>query len=548
MSATSYLPVAANARPAADLMTDVVIVGSSPGALCAAIACRQLRLEVLLMEPSGKLGGPGGGSDGRVWLPGHHGLPGDDYATARDYFDRVVGDFEPCSSAPRRHAFLNGTAALASWLADLGVELEPDVAGDYYPDVPGALASGRVLRPGAVDLTAIGQLAEFLPGSAFGSSQGVVDKLESGVRRVGELATGRRWARGRAALEAGLLAICQRLQVNIWWQAPVRELLMAADNARVSGVVADRAGRQVRVFAGRGVILADGGFGADAALRRQFLPKPSRPDWTIGKASDAGVRQLGWAQDLGLQLAGMGYAWWRPGLWAPSAPSVTAAGRALARPHGFLVDEQGQRFTNEAGRPVDVARAIYARFNDLGPQATFWLVIDADHRKHYRLGKLEPGRLPRAAENSGLVVSARTLPELATKIKVDAAGLHATAVRFNALCETGTDEDFHRGTRAWERDRGDRKNAPNPCLGAVAKPPFYAVRVVPADLGTKGGLLTDEYSRALFDDGRPMPGLWAIGSSASSVTGPADPAPGVGLAEAMVAGRAAAASIATAEW
>lgn len=552
MSRSAPLPVVAAGRPAADLMTDVVIVGSSPGALCTAIACRQAGLEVLIAEPSGHFGGRSGSRDGRLWLPARTGTQ-DDYATARDYFDRVVGDFEPCSSAPRRHGFLTGTAGLADWLGSLGIDLEPDQVGDYYAQLPGALPLGRVLRPAAVETTTIGRLAEFLPDEAEASSTGLFDKLESGARKVGELTLGRRWATGGVALTAGLLAVCQRLQVNIWWQAPVRELVVAggrlgaAGDGRIAGVVIDRGGRQVRVLAGQAVVLADGGFEADAGLRREFLPPPSRPDWTIGSPSKAGARQLTWAAQLGLQLGGMGYAWWRPGLWAPGVP-VRDAGRSLAVPHGFVVDSTGQRFTDEASAGADFCRALYSRFNDLGPQLEAWLIVDSEHRKRYRLGDLEPGRLPRAAEKSGFVASARSLPELAWTIKVDAAGLQATAERFAQHAADGRDPDFARGESAADKARGDRKMRGNPCLGAVAKPPFYAVRVVPADLGTKGGLLTDERARVLRTDGTAMPGLWAIGSSAASVTGPADPAPGVAMAEAMVFGRAAAASIAEAIW
>ncbi len=548
----NLVPVAVDARPPADLMTDVVIVGSSPGALAAAIACRQAGLEVLVTEPTGQFGGRTGCGDGQLWLPAREGASEDDYATARDYFDRVVGDFEPCSSAPRRHGFLTGARTLADWLGGLGIALELDSASDYYSAVPGALSSGRVLRPAAVETSIIGRLAEFLPADSGLDPEGLLDKLEHGARRLGKLALGRHWVDGELGLLVGLLAACQRFQVNLWWQGPVRELIVTtqpdrpADTRRIAGVIVERAGRLVRVFAGRGVVLADGGFEADPGLRREFLPRPSRPDWTIGNPSDRGVLQLAWASQLGLQLGGMGYAWWRPGLWAPDV-AVQDAGRALALPHGFVVDSTGRRFTDEAGVGVDVCRALYARYNDLGPQSQAWLIVDSEHRKRYRLGSLEPGRPPKSSEQSGFIISAQTLPELAWKIKIDAGGLQATAERFAQQADDGRDTDFERGSSETQRARGDRKVRPNPCLGAVAKPPFYAVRVVPADLGTKGGLLTDEHSRVLREDGTAMAGLWAIGSSAASVSGPADPAPGVGLAEAVVFGRAAAAAIATSE-
>ncbi|GAA2180038.1 3-oxosteroid 1-dehydrogenase [Brooklawnia cerclae] len=562
-----FLPVATSARPRTDLMTDVVVVGSDPGALAAALACRQAGWEVLVAEPTGQLGGQAANGSGRLWLPGGSAASGgvdDDYATARDYFDRVVGDPDAATSAPRRHAFLTGTAALHEWLTRLGVELRPDGVGDNYPHVPGGLGAGRVFVPGDHDATAIGMLGERLPGGVAPEPGGVVDRIEQGARAVGGAARGRRLVHGGAGLVAALLAACQRLQVTVWWDAPVQRLItVSRDEAGgngsddpgavtgegtggaevgVAGVVIERAGRPVRVLAGRGVVLAQGGFGADARLRREYLPVPSRPAWTIGAAADAGIRQLAWAQHLGLELAGLGNAWWRPALWMAGAGAVDPAG-ALAAPHGFVVDATGRRFADEAAAGVDFCRALFARARQFGPETVpAWLIVDADHRRRYRLGDIQPGHLPRSAARSGAVISARTLPELAWRIHVDAAGLQATAERFDMFVETGSDDDFGRGSSVADRARGDAGNRPNPCLGAVARPPFHAVRVVPGDRGTKGGLLTDEHARVLCAGG-PVPGLWAIGTAAASVTGAADPAPGTGLAEAMVMGRVCARSI-----
>lgn len=525
-------------------MTDVVVIGSDPGGLAAAIACRQAGWEVLVVESGPRLGSRDATGRGQLWLPGHGGID-DDYASARDYFDRVVGDGDAAGTAQRRHAFLTGAGWLADWLAGLGVGLHPDREGDHYPLVPGGVAAGRVLVPQPLDATVIGQLAEVVPDGLPSSAGTLVDRIEHGARAVGGIARGRRTVHGGAALVVGLLAACQRLQVNIWWNAPVQRLVTARPTGhpqqRVTGVICNRAGRSVRIFAGRGVIIAQGGFEADAAARREFLPAPSRPSWTLGEPRGDGVRNLAWAAELGLQLAGMGNAWWRPGLWHPQG-RLWDAEQALAAPHGFAVDATGRRFVNEAGPGNDFGRAFYRRVRELGPETTTWLVVDAQHRHKYPLGGLPPGRPPRTAERSGALVSARTLPELAWKIKVDAAGLQASADRYDQFAVTGVDEDFNRGASPADQARGDRTHRPNPCLGAVQRAPFHAVRVVPADLGTKGGLLTDEYCRVLGEDG-PMPGLWAVGSAAASVTGAADPAPGTALAEAMVAGRTAAGSL-----
>ena len=543
------LPVPVAERPVADQMTDVVVVGSDPGALAAAIACRQAGWEVLVVEPGPQLGSDAALGTGQLWLPGNPGVPDDDYAASRDYFDRVVGDPDAATSAPRRHAFLTGTGPLAEWLSTLGVGLRPDQVGDHHPEVPGGRESGRVLVPLPVDATEIGRLAERLPDGAPTAAEGLVDKLEHSARQAGGLARGHRMVHGGAALTSQLLAVCQRLQVNIWWDAPVHRPVTASEPdapERVLGVIVQRGHRPVRVLAGRGVVLAQGGFGADARLRREYLPQPSRPGWSLGAARDDGAKLLDWAGELGLQVGGLGNAWWRPALWHPEG-QVWDASTALAAPNGFVVDASGRRFANEAASGNDFCRALYARARELGPETIpVWLVVDAEHRRRVGLGPLPAGRTPRSALRDGLVVSARTLPELAWAIKVDAAGLQATAERFDEFARAGVDADFGRGATAAERARGDRTQRPNPVLGSVMKAPFYAIRVVPGDLGTKGGLLTDEQQRVLAADG-PLAGLWAIGAAAASVTGAADPAPGVGLAEAMVAGRAAAASLTLAE-
>lgn len=518
-----WLPVPATERPPADQMTDVVVIGSDPGALAAAIACRQAGWEVLVVEAAGTLGGRAAPGAGQLWLPGHPGLPDDDYASVRDYFDRVVQRFDAATNGPRRHGFLTGCAQLVGWLGALGIGLVPDGAGDHYPALPGGRATGRVLVPQPTDITDIGRLAEFVPAGERSIGDGLVDRLEHGARMLEGAARGKRLAHGGAGLVGGLLAACQRLQVNIWWDAPVTDLVVGRDESgqaeRVNGVVVRRGGRSVRVFAGRGVVIAEGGFEADAPARRAYLPRPSRPVWTLGPARADGVLLAQWAAELELEMAGMGDAWWRPGLWQPEEGLLSDAQAALASPHGFLVDATGRRFCNEAAPGNDICRAIYARVRELGPETIpVWLVVDSGHP----LGS-------RHARRSGGAESARSLPELAWQIKVDAVGLQATADRFEALVAAGVDDDFAR---------------PAESLGQVGHGQFHALRVVPADRGTKGGLVTDEWGRALRAAGAlALGGLYAIGSAAASVTGADDPAPGVGLAEAMVFGRRTAVAI-----
>jgi 3-oxosteroid 1-dehydrogenase len=127
---------------------------------------------------------------------------------------------------------------------------------------------------------------------------------------------------------------------------------------------------------------------------------------------------------------------------------------------------------------------------------------------------------------------------------LDGDVLRGTVERFNAAARAGDDADFGRGRTANDRYYSDPRVTPNPSLGSVETPPFYAVQVFPGDLGTKSGLVTDEDSRVLRPDGSAIAGLYAAGNSASTVMGRSYPGAGATLAPAMVGGFLAAESAA----
>ena len=107
----------------------------------------------------------------------------------------------------------------------------------------------------------------------------------------------------------------------------------------------------------------------------------------------------------------------------------------------------------------------------------------------------------------------------------------STVDRFNRMAEFGEDEDFQRGRTAYDQYYGDPRYK-NPNLGKIEQGPFFAVKVYPGDLGTKGGMVTDEYARVL-KDGKPIPGLYATGNCSASVMGRTYPGPGSTLGPAM---------------
>jgi 3-oxosteroid 1-dehydrogenase len=196
---------------------------------------------------------------------------------------------------------------------------------------------------------------------------------------------------------------------------------------------------------------------------------------------------------------------------------------------------------NEAAPYVDAVHAMYDGNTPGNPHIPAWLIFDQRYRDRYVFAGLPPRRaLPRRWYDAGTVFRAADLAELADAIGVDGSGLAKTVARFNEFAASGHDEDFRRGDSAYDRYYGDPRCKPNPNLAALARPPYYAVRIVPGDLGTKGGLRTDERARVLRPDGSVIPGLYAAGNASASVMGHSYAGAGATIGPAMTFGYLAA--------
>jgi succinate dehydrogenase/fumarate reductase flavoprotein subunit len=204
-------------------------------------------------------------------------------------------------------------------------------------------------------------------------------------------------------------------------------------------------------------------------------------------------------------------------------------------PFGIIVDSSGKRFMNESASYVDCGHWQYER-NQQVPAIPAFLIADSRHRKYYLFGMMPPRLTPKEAYESGFMLKADSIPELALACGIDPHNLEETVRRFNGFAATGKDLDFYRGDSAYDRVYSDPKVKPNPNLGAIEQPPFFAVRVWPGDLGTKGGLLTDEYARVLRQDGSSIQGLYAAGNTSASVMGQTCPGAGSTIGPAMVFG------------
>jgi 3-oxosteroid 1-dehydrogenase len=337
-----------------------------------------------------------------------------------------------------------------------------------------------------------------------------------------------------AGLRAGLLA----RDVPLWLNTPLTGLEVR--DGRVCGV--RTGGEPPLIRARRGVLLATGGFERNEEMRRRYQHAPIGTAWTTGATGNTGDGILA-ATELGAATGLLDDAWWGPSIPLPGGPYFCLAERSL--PGCILVNGAGQRFVNESAPYVDAVHAMYEGNTPENPHIPAWLVFDQRYRDRYVFAGLPPRRpLPRRWYAAGAVVRADDLAGLAREAGVAADGLAKTVTRFNEFAVAGRDEEFGRGESAYDRYYGDPRCRPNPNLAPLTRPPFYAVKIVPGDLGTKGGLRTDERARVLREDGTPIPGLYAAGNASASVMGHSYAGAGATIGPAMTFGYIAARTMA----
>jgi 3-oxosteroid 1-dehydrogenase len=542
---------------------DVVVAGSGAAGMTAALTAAQLGLSVLVIEKAGAFGGSTARSGGGIWAPGNAVLRQagivDTSEQASAYLAYVTGADVP---AGLRRAFLeHGPAMLDLVLANTPLRFAwvPGYA-DYYPEAPGGLARGRSIEPVPLDGRVLGSELARLGRPYLPSPDGVAITqadyrwLSLGPRHPRAVLTGAKVA-GRAArsrllghrmlslgqaLAAGLRAGLLTSGVPVWLDTALNSL--EVQDGRVNGVYATRDGEPVLIRARRGVLVTTGGFERNEEMRREYQRAPIGTEWTTGAAGNTGdgIRA---GLDLGAATGLMDDAWWGPSIPLPGGPYFCLAERSL--PGCILVNSAGQRFVNESAPYVDAVHAMYDANTPENPHIPAWLIFDQRYRDRYVFAGRPPGKpLPRRWFAVGVVVRAAGLGELAREAGLEADGLVKTATRFNEFAAAGRDEEFGRGASAYDRYYGDPRCRPNPNLAPLTRPPFYAVKIVPGDLGTKGGLRTDERARVLREDGTPIPGLYAAGNASASVMGHSYAGAGATIGPAMTFGYIAALDLA----
>jgi hypothetical protein len=243
-------------------------------------------------------------------------------------------------------------------------------------------------------------------------------------------------------------------------------------------------------------------------------------------------------------------AWWFPAIQWPDGRMQFMLNERMM-PAQFIVNGAGKRFINEAAPYMDFGHAMIEGQKSGVSHIPCWLITDHRSWNRYVIaGHLPIPRIPGAPVptgrkipatwlESGVVKAATTWDEMAYRIGVPSPQLTETARRFNELARKGHDDDFNRGNSVYDNYYGD-PTLPNPNLNPLGDPPYYAFRIVLGDLGTSGGLRTDEYARVLRSDDTVVRGLYAVGNTAAPVMGRGYAGAGATIGPAMTFGYVAA--------
>jgi 3-oxosteroid 1-dehydrogenase len=347
---------------------------------------------------------------------------------------------------------------------------------------------------------------------------------------------GRRMAEDERCAGSGLAAyfVKAALDRGIPLMTGVSAEGLIGDGSRVVGVRAVREGKEIAIRAEKGVLIAVSSYERNRKLEKHLGNQLDSESMLFSAIDGANIRL---ARVPEISMAGFTV----PGEETDEGlPVWRSAMPIIGLPHHIVVNSKGKRFGNEGFyRSFYYQTDVIDGVNQTHPNFPCWVIIDSQAREKYAFVSIMPGQ--DWPENFGVV--ADTIEGLAQQAGIDPTGLSESVARFNENAEQGVDPDFGRGEQPWGAwMTGDKTHKPNPNLGPIVKPPFYAVKL--SRMGATGipaaGLKIDRNANVVGWDEQPIPGLYAAGNSAARMESGAVMQSGVSNARGMTYGWLAA--------
>ncbi|MBV1789755.1 FAD-dependent oxidoreductase [Marinobacterium sp. D7] len=544
---------------------DLVVVGAGAAGMAAALYAALEGARVLLVERTPYLGGTSALSGGTTWVPlSQYAEQGEDsYDNVSAFLDRAVGEHAPKAM---REAFLKaGPEAISTLTANTDVAFRKCAFHpDYMADLEGATRCGRALEPIPFITRHLGRKLKLLrpPIPEFTVLGGMMINREDighllnrfkspksflyTVKLVLRYAYDRLVHRAPArsvmghALIARMFSSALKLGVDISVETELTEITPLGQGRHRLRLKQGATAREVIVNGG--VVLASGGFGRDPLKRATLYPQGMPPYSPTAPGHTGVAHRL--VETLG---AYYGDGEDQPAFWAPCSIRRRKDESLAVFPHFVFdrskpgtvcVDQQGKRFVNESLSYHEFGKAMLSSGGTANPA---YIITDAAAIQKYGLGLVRLGgdRLEPYIRD-GYLIEANSIEALAQKLGMKPENLQASIAHMNAAAKSGMDSQFHRGETVYQRANGDPAHGPNPTLGPIATPPFYAVELYPADIGTAKGFMADENAQLVTSNGTPIEGIYAAGNDLNSIMGGTYPGPGITIGPGIVFGYLAA--------
>lgn len=494
-----------------DMAADFIVVGGGTG-LAGAVAGAAEGMSVILIEKRPAVGGAMALSGGCAWLPNTKDSQanGDSFELAETYLKHMQQEY---GNDEVMYAFLENTQNTVDTLQKGGVILSAfPYPIEYHNNWAGAgLGGGRTRM-------VIGENGDM----SFGS--------------------------GGARLNDALVKACESNGVKIITNLGGERLITTRESSdavpKVIGLIAkDSDGKEYRIKANRGILLATGGFEWDTHLTMNFVRVPIRYCVSYPTNDGAALRMV---QSVGAELSMMNEFWGQTVYTAHGeyskkhgVPCCLAAQNERSVPGAILVDKNAQRFCDEASDYDSQGNTMggYSNFGDHGWSADpCWLIYDDVCYTTYNLkgvGQDYNFPVPDIPEEE-MVIKADTLEELAEKIGLNPQVLVQTVEQFNEGARNGVDPIYHRGEFV-------PISPVSETLAPLEKGPFRAISISNGTLGTKGGPKLNKHAQVMHVYGEPVSGLYAMGNCAGvGAPGPAYGGAGGTIGPAFVMGVLAA--------
>jgi 3-oxosteroid 1-dehydrogenase len=547
---------------------DFVSVGSGGGSMCSALLMRLLGKSVVVLEKMPLIGGTTSRSGGVMWIPNNRFMKEegveDSYEKSMTYMEATAGQSldAPGTTPAKRSAYVTEGPKMLDFLVANGIKLRrPPSWPDYYDDRAGGSIPGRTVIADLFDTNELGEWRDklepnFMVIPAYHSEgfeialmksswKGKYNMFKVGLRIALAKLTGKRWTSAGGALQGRMMQASLKAGVDLRVNSKVTGFV-TDDSGAVKGVVTEKDGKPWRVGANLGVLVNAGGFSHNQEMRDKYQPGTS-VKWTATPPGNTGemileMMKLGAAIGQMEEMVGNQMSI-PPGCENQgNGVSLNAVGGQMniTKPHSIIVDQSGVRYMNEAGSYMEFCQNMLKRDKTV-PAVPSWWIVDQRHMDQYMFCGTMPGsKKPQEWYDAGFLKRADTIEALAPQIGVDPAVLRGTVDRFNESARKGIDPEFNRGGRAYDNWLGDFHRDGSHTLAPIETGPFYAAPMVPGDVGTYGGVVTDENARVLRDDGSAIPGLYATGISTASVMGRIYPGAGSSVGPSFVFGWIAA--------